>query len=263
MTAQDMKSQWQLMAKENPFFGITSWPEFEDLSEIDFKYFCKIGEIHAKNIMGKVPLKRTEQLKMVEIGCGLGRMTHYFSRQFKQVVALDISGVMIDRAKTYWRHLDNVVFAESSGEALEPIGDAEIDFVFSFYVLNHVTSPLTVIQYVREAGRVLRAGGIAFLHLRVCNLDAWSLVMLKSRLRRLGHPRDKQLWWNLGITRNDVMYKTNIGNHFSEFAAWHGCEVPWPMLIDALNNARLKPVWIDIAELATTKFAFLVLRKTA
>lgn len=263
MTALMMKQQWQQMAETNPFFGITSWPEFEDPTHLDLEFFWDIGRTHARNLLQKVPLRRSEQLSMVEIGCGVGRMTHYFAEHFARVTAMDISGEMVSRAQRYWRHLDNVRFIEGSGADLMPVADAEVDFVLSFYVLNHVTDPETVLGYVHETGRVLKNGGHALLHMRVRDLDAWSPVRLRSRLRRIGRPASKQLWWNQGVTRREREMKTDLIGQFSKHDAWHGCEVPWPTLVDALAKARLEAVWTDVAELGPTEFAFLVLRKQA
>ncbi|WP_132977433.1 class I SAM-dependent methyltransferase [Thiobaca trueperi] len=258
-----MKQQWQRMAEMNPFFGITSWPEFEDSAQLDTAYFWDIGRIHAHNLLQKVPLRHLNHLSMVEIGCGVGRMTHFFAECFAQVTAMDISREMITRARDFWGHLEHVRFIEGNGADLKPVADSDIDFVFSFYVLNHVTNPEVVLGYVRETGRVLKDGGHALLHMRVRDLPDWSQARLRSKLRRIGRPLSQQLWWNEGIVRREREMKTDLIGHFSEFDAWHGCEVPWPDLINTLRESGLDTLWVDIAEMGQTKFVFLVLRKQA
>jgi len=257
-----MKEQWQEIALQNPFFGITSWPEFEDPDAIDLDFFLKLGDIHAHNLLSRTPLRHMETLSMLEIGCGIGRMTQYFAKIFGQVTAVDVAPEMVERATQLWGHLENVRFVEGNGSDLSQIANDSMDFVFSFYVLNHVSDPNIVLNYVSEAGRVLKPGGHALLHMRVSELNPWSPPMLMSRIRWLGKSPKARLWWNQGIERTGLAMKTDILTRYDQFESWHGSEVPWPRLETTLQNAGLTRVWTDIAPLATTNFAFLVLNKT-
>src|SRR5262245_47772628 len=55
-------------------------------------------------------LAETQRLKMLEIDCGIGRMTHRFSELFQDVIATDVSQEMIERARFRWGRLANVRF---------------------------------------------------------------------------------------------------------------------------------------------------------
>lgn len=262
MTARQlMKQQWQQMALQNPFFGITSWAEFENPERVDLDYFWDIGATHARNLLARVPLGDTSQLSMVEIGCGMGRMTHFFATRFSRVWALDISGEMIRRAGEYWAELGNVSFVEGSGDDLQPIADADADFVLSFYVLNHVTDPQAVLSYVRETGRVLKPGGWALLHMRVRDFPKWSARLLPTRIRGVLRSPSAGFWWNRGIERSGADLTTDVATDFSRNTAWHGCEVPWERLMEVIESAGMTLRWIDIASAVDTHFAFLVLHK--
>lgn len=258
-----MKRQWQEMALRNPFFSITSWPEFEDENALDRDFFWQIGAIHARNLLAKVPLGDTRDLTMVEIGCGMGRMTHYFASRFSKVRALDISAAMIERARQFWGGLSNVEFLEVSGVDLSPIENTAADFVLSFYVLNHITEADTVLGYVRETARVLKSNGLALLHMRVGELPPLDPALLKSRLRGLLRSRSQGYWWNEGIQRRASGLRTDISDRFMEKEAWLGCEVPWREVKQTLHDCGLRPLWTDIASTPQTHFAFLVLRKDA
>ena len=153
MSKEIMKQQWNEMASKNPFFGITSWPEFEKIDSIHLNRFREIGRIHTDNLMAKVGLHNTRHLRMIEIGCGIGRMTHRFSELFKEVYAMDISQEMLEKARQHWAHLRNVHFIEGSGEDLQPMTDQSVEFVFSFYVLNHVTRPESMRKRIRDGLR--------------------------------------------------------------------------------------------------------------
>jgi SAM-dependent methyltransferase len=100
------------------------------------------------------------QCDVVEIGCGTGRMTEWFARDFRKVAALDVSPAMIEAARQRLGHLSNIRFHAGSGADLAPVADESADLVFSYIVFQHVPSRAVIENYVREAARVLRTGGM-------------------------------------------------------------------------------------------------------
>lgn len=261
MSKELMKKQWDEMAQCNAFFGITSWPEFEHLDGIDQKRFWETGRIHVRNLLGRMDLGDTRQLTMLEIGCGMGRMTHCFAERFARVVALDISPEMIARAKNFWSHLSNVSFLEGNGADLSQIDDASIDFVFSFYVFAHITDPDVVLEYVRETARVLRRGGRALLHLRLQAGSELETPPFSQRLRARWRDRGPGFWWNRGIVRNGVAYTTDLPERFGRFESWGGCLVAWPDVQRICQEAGLIVTNTDLAKVPDSRFLFLYLKK--
>ena len=132
----------------------------------DRDFFCS-GEINvAKLVMTDMPrvcgaAKSPLDLSMVEIGCGVGRMTRMLARIFAEVTALDVSDEMVARARANTVDLPNVTVLLGDGATLEPLASDSYDFVFSFIVFQHIPSSLAVISsYCREAHRILRPGGL-------------------------------------------------------------------------------------------------------
>ena len=97
---------------------------------------------------------------MVEIGCGVGRITHTFAQVFQQVTAFDISKEMIRQAKELNTGLSNICFTEGSGASLQPVQDSTIDFCFSYLVFTHFSKLWLFEKYFSEIARVLRPGGL-------------------------------------------------------------------------------------------------------
>jgi SAM-dependent methyltransferase len=157
-THREMKRFWNKRAKENAPFYIATWRGF---GRSDTEGFFLSGEDVASFVeeSGYVP---TGQDQMLEIGCGVGRMTHGFARLFGAVHAIDISGEMIAQAREHLGHLPNVHFYETSGSDLAPFADASMDFCFSFIVFQHIPSKDVIFKYVREAGRVLKSRGVFY-----------------------------------------------------------------------------------------------------
>jgi SAM-dependent methyltransferase len=96
---------------------------------------------------------------VVEIGCGVGRLTRVLSRDAARVRALDISRRMLDRARHHNAALDNVEWIHGDGSTLAGIDDESADVVVSHVVFQHIADPAVTLGYVREIGRVLRPEG--------------------------------------------------------------------------------------------------------
>jgi SAM-dependent methyltransferase len=102
----------------------------------------------------------------LEVGCGPGRMTGLLAQRFDRVVAVDVSPVMLERARAAVAAV-NVDFRLVSGSRLDTLADAETDVVVCYLVLQHLPSRAVVISYLAEFGRVLKPGGEAFVQLPV------------------------------------------------------------------------------------------------
>jgi ubiquinone/menaquinone biosynthesis C-methylase UbiE len=96
------------------------------------------------------------ELRILEIGCGAGRMTLPLSKIFGRVDAVDISPEMIARAQAALRGSTNVHLHVNNGEDLSIFPDEQFDFVFSAIVFQHIPSRGIVENYIQEAARVLK-----------------------------------------------------------------------------------------------------------
>ncbi|PWU24673.1 MAG: hypothetical protein C5B48_05200 [Candidatus Rokuibacteriota bacterium] len=115
----------------------------------------------------------------VEVGCGPGRMTGLLADRFDQVVAVDVSPAMLERARRAVS-AQNVQFRLVSGEALDSVEDAAADVLLCYLVLQHLPNRVLVLDHVREFGRALAHDGRAYVQIPV--LDSG----LGPRLWRLG-----------------------------------------------------------------------------
>jgi SAM-dependent methyltransferase len=98
---------------------------------------------------------------LVEVGCGIGRVTRVLARRARRVVAIDVSAEMLARARAANPGLAGVEWVLGDGTSLAPVPDGAADGVFSHVVFQHVPDPRVTLGYVREMGRVLRPGGWA------------------------------------------------------------------------------------------------------
>src|SRR5439155_20357700 len=103
----------------------------------------------------------------LEIGCGIGRMTTELARRWSQVIAVDVSPEMLDRARTALAAagIANVTLGLVGGEALDGVAVGAVDTAVCFGVVQHLPSRRIVRRMLAEIGRVLRPGGEAFVQL--------------------------------------------------------------------------------------------------
>jgi ubiquinone/menaquinone biosynthesis C-methylase UbiE len=156
-----MREDWDQRARENARHYVQN-----ETTEWDEREFFRSGEINVANEVMPEMLRicggsrSPLDLTMLEIGCGVGRMTRMLARIFKHVVAVDVSAEMIEQAKANLRDYPNVTLVLGDGASLAAVPSNSIDFAFSFIVFQHIPSTEVIYSYCREVHRVLRAGSL-------------------------------------------------------------------------------------------------------
>ena len=93
-------------------------------------------------------------------------MTRQFADLAGRVIATDVSGEMLDRARANLTGLENVEYLEVSGYGELPVTDASVDAVFSYITMQHVPTASAQERYFAEALRLLGPGGWAYIQFR-------------------------------------------------------------------------------------------------
>jgi SAM-dependent methyltransferase len=122
---------------------------------------------------------------MLEIGCGIGRMTAYFAELFRSVHGLDISPEMIAQAEKNLAGYDNITLHTGNGCDLSGFEDGFFDFVFSYIVFQHIPDPAITVRYIEETGRVLRNGGHFYFQVNNSKVSWRARLGLGTRWRTL------------------------------------------------------------------------------
>jgi len=123
----------------------------------------------------------------LDIGCGTGWHVKRMNELGYDVIGADIAVNQLHEAK---RNNGHARFAAANAFEL-PFRDGEFDFAYSINVLHHMPSPAAQVAAYREIARVVREGGLFFLHEINTNNPALQLYMdcIFPRLRRIddGH----------------------------------------------------------------------------
>ena len=99
-------------------------------------------------------------MRVLEIGCGAGRVTRALSNLFGEVHAVDVSGEMVARARAALQDRPNVTVYQNNGCDLTVLPPLVFDFAFSSHVFQHIPSREIIESYVREVHRLLRPGAL-------------------------------------------------------------------------------------------------------
>jgi len=104
--------------------------------------------------------KPQREMKVLEIGCGAGRVTRALANLFGEVHGVDVSGEMVRQAKAALHDRPNAFVYQNNGKDLAVVPELEFDFAFSSIVFQHIPSREIIENYVREVGRLLRHGAL-------------------------------------------------------------------------------------------------------
>ncbi len=104
--------------------------------------------------------REPKQMKVLEIGCGAGRVTRALAGLFGEVHAVDVSGEMVRLARQALQDRPNAFIYQNNGFDLSVVPNIEFDFAFSTTVFQHIPSRDIVENYVREVNRLLRPGAL-------------------------------------------------------------------------------------------------------
>jgi len=154
----DMREFWDERAREDPFFFVDNRLAYGDP---DLDRFWAGGREDVEGLLAAVEVEIDPEASIVEIGCGVGRLTRVLAARGRDVRALDVSERMLSLAREHNPGLDNVEWILGDGASLSGVASASADVCFSHVVFQHIPDPAITLGYVAEIGRVLRPGGWA------------------------------------------------------------------------------------------------------
>lgn len=159
-TLDRMRQDWDERARENARFYVNT--EKTDWTDEEFFESGRrtVREQILTDMINICQGRDPKQMKVIEIGCGAGRVTRALAEIFGEVHAVDVSGEMVALAREALKDMPNAHVYQNNGMDLDVIPPGEYDFAFSIIVFQHIPSREVIENYVREVHRLLRPGAL-------------------------------------------------------------------------------------------------------
>ncbi|HEU5473186.1 MAG TPA: class I SAM-dependent methyltransferase [Actinophytocola sp.] len=163
MGIQELRSVWESMGETDPLWAVLTdatkrngrW----DVDEFMATGAGDVGWITERLAEAGLTLGK----RVLDFGCGVGRLSNALAEHAPEVVGIDIAASMIEAAKKINRRPGQVEFVHYDGHEL-PFQDASFDSAISMIVLQHAPLPVQL-GCLLELVRVIRPGGILALQI--------------------------------------------------------------------------------------------------
>jgi len=157
---QRMREDWDQRARENARHYVDTarahWSDQEFFASGE----KTVAEEILTDMINICQGKPEGAMRVLEIGCGAGRVTRALAKIFGEVHAVDVSGEMVSLASAAVREYPNAFVYQNNGKDLTIVPDLVFDFAFSCIVFQHIPSREIIENYVREVHRLLRPGAL-------------------------------------------------------------------------------------------------------
>src|SRR5437660_5782688 len=137
LRAEEMRRFWNARAREDALFFVDNRRAYRNPRE---ETFWEVSEELAE-MFEELGVALGPADTVLEIGCGIGRVTRVLAERAGSVVALDVSDEMLSRARRYNPDLEAVQWVLGDGTSLAGIADESIDACVSTVVFQHLPDP--------------------------------------------------------------------------------------------------------------------------
>ncbi|UCC22857.1 MAG: methyltransferase domain-containing protein [Planctomycetota bacterium] len=157
---EEMRREWNYLSSKSRLGFISHLQDGEVWDDLEFHL---TGIRFVERMMerfeeyGRVEPSRAS---ILEVGCGVGRMAKPLACRFRHVFGVDISANMVEVSREYCSSLPNVVFSVNDGFSLGEFSDSSFEYCVTAGVFQHITDLNVIMNYIREAIRILKPEGI-------------------------------------------------------------------------------------------------------
>ena len=160
-------AEWRRWGRDDPFYGVAAWEGRQRSGSNPWtaQDFYALGQSMWADFRRRWVAYGVDFGRVVDIGCGAGRLTKAMAADFGEVIGVDVSGGMIDVARANIS-ASNVEFRLGDGITL-PVETSTADAAFAAHVFQHFDSLALAHANFSEIARMLKPGATMMIHLPV------------------------------------------------------------------------------------------------
>lgn len=166
----DLQQDWNDLADIDAMWSICSDPEMQ-YNRWDQETFFETGREDIRkilNVADKLGV-RVQKGRVLDFGCGIGRLTQALAEEFDDCYGVDISPKMIQLAEGFNQFGNRVKYVLNQRDDLRVFADNYFDFIYTIEVLQHM-NPILMQKYLQEFIRILNAGGVLIFQVPIHHL---------------------------------------------------------------------------------------------
>lgn len=165
---------WEDKAKLNPLFAVMSDEIFKDsgsqFSENQLAVFYDQGRrfwnLWLRQIVWDKTSEEIRNTKILEYGCGMGRIINQAAEMGMIASGVDISQSQLTYAREFCPNSNRIDFLLLDQEARIPVSDNHFDIVYSYAVLQHIKHSSALKKSIAEICRVVKPAGLLRIQVR-------------------------------------------------------------------------------------------------
>jgi SAM-dependent methyltransferase len=164
-----IQHEWQYLGETEPYWSTITQPQYHiEQFESSREQFYQSGKYVIDIYLAALRrngINPNSINNLLEVGCGVGRVTQHLADNFPNVMAADISAAHISVGKAHIQNLkiNNVEFIhwKEPGEVLQL---KSVDAIISVITLQH-NSPPIIAWLLKNLLLTLNSGGVAFIQI--------------------------------------------------------------------------------------------------
>lgn len=252
MDLKALQQAWDGFGRTDPLWAIIAWPEKKG-GRWEKEAFFQMGIEEVDGLMDDIEMLgvKVRRKRVLDFGCGVGRVTQALADHFEEVCGLDIAPSMLALANQYNRHGNRCRYVLNEYDHMRMFPSDHFDCIYSHLTLQHI-EPRYTRRYIQEFCRILAPEGLL-----VFQQTDERVVARAAPLTRVGwSPMVQALLDSLRRrsrrTRRSVAYES--AHEIHGIARWKLIEllkVNGMTIVDIRNNQSAGPEWVSYLYFAT------------
>lgn len=176
----DTDRDWTIWGETNPYFGVVTLPQFlkENLTDDSLREFFASGASHVEHVYAEIRAHVQPDFqpdRVLDYGCGVGRVVVPFARLAETVVGIDVAPGMLEHARKNCEDFDVTSVRLLHVDEMDSLEPASFGLVHSYIVFQHIPVARGEI-ILRKLIALIEEGGVGVIHFSYSHLDGPSLL---------------------------------------------------------------------------------------